>query len=84
MVKILRLSRMAKLLRAIPELSIVPRATDFFFLGSANFLGKPKIGEDGDGQCVRIFVGFLPWLPWVVCTSLLLQGLNSWIFGSTP
>ena len=22
----------------------------FFFLGSANFLGKPKIGEDGDGN----------------------------------
>ena len=49
MVKILRLSRMAKLLRAIPELSIVPRAV---FLKKKTFATR---GGGGDGNVCWFF-----------------------------
>ena len=70
MVKILRLSRMAKLLRAIPELSIVPRAV---------FVKKRK-SQPGVvvvmAMCADFFKRFLQGF----CTSLFLQGLNSSMF----
>ena len=70
MVKILRLSRMAKLLRAIPELSIVPRAV---------FVKKRK-SQPGVVVVMAMCADFLKRFLQGFCTSLFLQGLNSWMF----